>query len=113
MRNISENEDSENCYFNDLEEILKSHADHYISLSNELNRLDDKAWEFLKNELKPELCNKNPKRGWTQLFNKLNEARGYGYLLSKGLCKVGALPVSHELSTMIRSLGRCSKVRFC
>ena len=82
------------CYFHDLDELLKNEKSCYTTLDNELNRLDEISWEFLKKECSHDLCQNNNKRGWTQLFNKLNEAKGYGYLVDKGCHIVEFIPTS-------------------
>lgn len=53
-------------------------------IEKEFSALDDNSWRFLKDEAK-ELCIKSDeRRGWTQLFEKLNEAKGYCFLKSIG-----------------------------
>jgi len=72
------------CYFHNLDDLLKDQNTHYTNLAKELNRLDEISWKYLKEKCSPYLCLNNKKRGWEQLFNILNEAKGYGYLLDKG-----------------------------
>ena len=46
--------------------------------------LDAEAWEFLKSEARPHLKAPDQRRGWQQLIDRLNEAKGYNYLVSIG-----------------------------
>jgi hypothetical protein len=55
----------------------------YFCIERDLQGLDDEAWAFLKGEALPRLIAKDPSqiRGWQQLFDTLNEARGYNHLV--------------------------------
>lgn len=97
LKDISaKNGNSKDCYFEDLNELIGRENLYYTKLANELNRLDESSWKFLKKEISHELCIKNNKRGWAQLFSKLNEAKGYGHLLDKGCNKVNFIPKSQK-----------------
>lgn len=85
-----------NCYFDNLDELLKIQKQLYTSLASELNRLDIESWKFVKKECGNELCQHDERRGWAQLFNKLNETKGYGYLLDQGCKKVQFIPRSKK-----------------
>ena len=68
-------------YFSDINlEELEMLAELAVSLS----KLDEKSWNYLKGECKPLLSKVSEDRGWTPLFDKFNEAKGYGYLLDRG-----------------------------
>ena len=73
-------------YFSDIDERLDDPLSYrkLAELADLLNRLDEKSWKYLKGECKPFLCSVNGDRGWSQLFDRLNEAEGYGYLLDRG-----------------------------
>lgn len=73
-------------YFSDLEESLRQLLSYKFlaELVESLNRLDEKSWNYLKGQCKSLLCNFSGARGWSQLFDRLNEAKGYGYLLDRG-----------------------------
>jgi ribosome-binding factor A len=61
-------------------------------IEKELSALDDKSWCFLKDEAK-ELCVKSDeRRGWNQLFEKLNEAKGYCFLKLIGCSDIRFIP---------------------
>lgn len=49
-----------------------------------LNPLDERAWHALRQRIIPYLKRKDGKRGWPQFLEKINEARGYGHLISLG-----------------------------
>lgn len=56
--------------------------EQYLLIENELCELDIDSWNFLKEET-GSLCTAiNGKRGWSPLFDKLNEAKGYCFLKS-------------------------------
>ncbi|TDJ69497.1 MAG: hypothetical protein E2O35_01230 [Proteobacteria bacterium] len=59
----------------------------------DFQKLDDRAWNFLKAEAKPYLrIRKVDGRAWSQLISALNEARGYIYLRSLGCTNVNFIP---------------------
>lgn len=61
-------------------------------LETELQVLDQKAWAFLRNEASKLALKKDLTRGWTQLFEKLNEAKGYCYLMKLGCTNPAFIP---------------------
>lgn len=66
----------------------------FTKIENELSELDDESWHFLKKEA-ADLCiilDADKRRGWTKLFEKLNEAKGYGFLKSKGFSNINFIP---------------------
>ncbi|HME23089.1 MAG TPA: hypothetical protein VKI44_17455 [Acetobacteraceae bacterium] len=63
-------------------------------LERQLQGLDEVAWAFLKKKLKPLLGRRHPTRGWQQLFDTINEARGYNFLLGAGCTCVEFIPES-------------------
>lgn len=68
-------------YFSDINlEKLAMLAELAVSLS----KLDEESWNYLKGQCKPLLSKVSKDRGWTPLFDKFNEAKGYGYLLDRG-----------------------------
>lgn len=73
-------------YFSDIDERLDDPLSYkkLAELADSLNRLDEESWKYLKDKCKPLLCSVNGDRGWSQLFDRLNEAIGYGYLLDRG-----------------------------
>ncbi len=84
------------CYFCDLDELLKESEQYYSALAQEVNRLDENAWDFVKNEVSSDMNQHSDNRGWTQLFNKLNEVKGYIYLTDMGCVKVRFIPTSKK-----------------
>lgn len=73
-------------YFSDVDERLDDQfsCKMLTKLAELLNRLDEESWNYLKGKCKPLLSKANEDRGWTRLFDRLNEAKGYGYLLDRG-----------------------------
>ena len=85
LRDLGDQED----YFSNIDERLdepfsrKKLAD-LAELAESLNRLDEESWNYLKGQCKPLLSKVSEDRGWTPLFDRFNEAKGYGYLLDRG-----------------------------
>lgn len=71
----------------------------YRDLEMQLRGLDSEAWPFLKQEIIPLLTIKDPKRGWTQLFNRLNQANAYNYLASIGCTDIKFIPCAKDRKT--------------
>jgi hypothetical protein len=59
---------------------------HFLDIEKDLQGLDSTSWEQLKTELIPLLTVRDVRRGWHQLFEKLNEAKGYNYLVREVGC---------------------------
>lgn len=75
-------------YFREFDNVLKlpwAHED-YVRLEQELRQLDKPAWQALRQKALKCITIKNELRGHNQLFECLNEAKGYLYLKSEG-CK--------------------------
>jgi hypothetical protein len=64
----------------------------FLALERELQELDAEAWTFLRNEARPRLKAKHPTRGWQQLFDTLNEAKGYSHLKKTGCGNIKFIP---------------------
>jgi hypothetical protein len=80
--------ESADAFFQDFEETLADFDDKrnaFLRLERILRDLDASGWEDLKRKAAPRLTQRHKMgRGWEQLFNTLNEARGYKYLKSIG-----------------------------
>jgi hypothetical protein len=91
---------SHDSYFRDLDQKIARFPDakdFYLRQERVLQELDDEAWEHLKGEALPRLTARDKKgRGWPQLFDILNEARAYNYLISGGCANLRFIPRSHE-----------------
>ena len=61
-------------------------------IEEELSQLDDESWFFLKNEACKLCITSDTNRGWSQLFDKLNEAKGYCFLKSMGCVNIRFIP---------------------
>jgi hypothetical protein len=66
----------------------------FLDIERDLQALDFKAWDFLRKEAFPRLKARHPTRGWRQLFETLNEAKGYIYLTRIGCTGVKFIPRS-------------------
>lgn len=100
MRDQIKETDCPNAYFRDFDDKLKNthRKGKYVDFEKELQGLDPVAWEFLKNEAAPHLIkDSETKRGWEQLFNKLqSQARAYNYLKRIGCTDVQFIPCSRN-----------------
>jgi len=73
-----------NAYFRDFEKSLSEipqKLKQFRDIEAELQLLDPVAWEHLKTEAIPYLTRRDPNRGWEQLFNILNQAKAYNFLV--------------------------------
>ena len=85
------------AYFHDCDSTLAESPQkrrQFRDIESDVQSLDPEAWAFLKAELTPLLTAKHPKRGWQQLFDKLNQAKGYRYLVACGCTNVRFIPES-------------------
>jgi hypothetical protein len=85
-----------NAYFRANDDKLTSPYKRktFVALECELQGLDNEAWEFLKGEALPRLRSRHPTRGWHQLFDTLNEAKGYNHLVRIDCKSVRFIPRS-------------------
>jgi hypothetical protein len=59
---------------------------------SEFQGLDAEAWELLKGEALPRMKAQHPTRKWQQLFDTLNEAKRYNYLVRIGCTDIKFIP---------------------
>jgi hypothetical protein len=81
-------------YYFDIEDANHIQAKHVRETGSDLQGLDAAAWESLKTDLIPLVKKRHPERGWQPLLNKLNEAKGYNYLVRIGCTDVRFIPRS-------------------
>jgi len=89
--------DCENAYGRNFESILKSCPEarrHWLRIEEALQGLDQFSQKIMKNKVCKYLTKKHAGRGWHQLFDALNEARAYNYLISFGCSGVRLIPES-------------------
>jgi len=55
---------------------------------NRLARLDSASWRVLRDKAVPFVCFDDPARRYQQLWNTLDEARGYEFLAEKGYAQI-------------------------
>ena len=94
LRDYSISLNSPKAYFRAGDDKLTnpSKRQFFVALESELQGLDDEAWKLLKAEALPRLKSPHPTRGWQQLFDTLNEAKGYNYLAGIGCTDVKFIP---------------------
>jgi hypothetical protein len=71
----------------------------FLDIEHDLQGLDAKAWEHLKNDIASLLLIKHPSRGWQAVFDKLNHAKAYNYLASQGCACIQFIPESNDKRT--------------
>jgi hypothetical protein len=96
LRDLVEDPTSSNAYFQNFDELLES-SEHvrsvYARWEHVLQVLNADAWEMLKIEAAPHVLSSEPKyRGWQALFDCLNEANAYRYLVKIGCSRVAFIP---------------------
>ena len=97
LRDIAQTPPSSDACFLNFEESLSESPTkykHFRDIELELQNLDSTSWEHLKAEVAPLLKKRHPTRGWQALFDKLNEAKGYGHLRRLGCTNIGFIPRS-------------------
>ena len=94
LRDYSINLNSLKAYFRADDDKLTNpnKREFFVALERELQELDAEAWEFLRGEALPRLKAQHPTRKWQQLFDTLNEAKGYNYLVSIGCTDIKFIP---------------------
>ena len=94
LRDLGGQED----YFSDIDERLDDSLSRKKSaqLAKLLNRLDEESWNYLKDQCKPLLSKVSEDRSWTPLFDRFNEAKGYGYLLDRGCSSPKFITISDK-----------------
>ena len=94
LRDYSVNLNSPRAYFRADDDKLSNPQKRkfFVALEQELQGLDAEAWEFLKCEALPRLKAQDSTRGWQQLFDTLNEAKGYNFLVRIGCKDIKFIP---------------------
>jgi len=93
---ITDRED-ENAYGRNFENRLQSSPEYkrlFLPIEKALQVLDPCSKKFMKDKVRKYLTKKRAGRGWHQLFDTLNEALAYKYLLSLGCSQVRLIPES-------------------
>lgn len=95
-------------YFCGLDRLLKNDAPlvrkYYESLEDDLGVLTKSAWVDLKKKATSYVTVKSSRRGWSQLFDALNEARGYLFLLDEGYSDVAFIPEGNDKTPDLRAV---------
>lgn len=89
LKDLLQDPDNEHAYFQDFESSIASNPlkqDAFIRLESQLELLDEASWRDLAARAARHLVSttRDRGRGWQQLFDQLNEARAFGYLLRLG-----------------------------
>ena len=94
LKELVEDPGNEHAYFQDFEASIARNPlkqDAFIRLEVQLAQMDEASWQDLAARAARHLVSttRDEGRGWQQLFDALNEARAYGYLLRLGCTNVG------------------------
>jgi len=87
------------AYFQSLDESLAETPQklkQYRDIEADLQALDQAAWRDMKAAVKFKLEKRLPLRGWEQIFDTLNEAKGYAYLVKTGCIDIRFVPRSEK-----------------
>jgi len=104
---------NEGKYFEYIEsalDLLWGARQKYEKIEEELQQLDNDAWQELKKKACKYVASKHKLRGWQQLFNTLNEAKGYLYLKSEGCTGIHFIPEGRDKNPDL--YGRCGNSVF-
>jgi hypothetical protein len=85
------------AYFHDLDRTLTEWPIKlacFQEVEVELQGIDPAAWAYLKCEVEPLLTAYDQVRGWQQLWDMLNQARGYNHLARLGCSDLRFIPRS-------------------
>ncbi len=108
---LPESGDSTSLYFQDFDktlEISEVARNAFSILESELEVLDGESWKFLRDETTSFLAKRHPERNWQQLFDKLNEAKGYKFLSEIGCSQIRFIPRSKKNGIETPDLEGCS-----
>jgi hypothetical protein len=84
-------------YFQDFDRSISENffkMKFFKDIEADLQRLDTAAWKILKQKVQLYLGKKDCERGWVQMFDALNEAKGYAYLASLKCQNIKFIPES-------------------
>lgn len=109
LRDAVPEPDAQDSFFRDLDQRLSECAlrlAHFKQIEQELVGLDRDAWAHLKSEvIKDGLAKKGAKRGWSQLHERFNEAKGYNYLKRRGSAAVSFIPRAKDKTPDLQAEG--------
>lgn len=79
-------------FYFDIEDDNAIQTKHVREIESDLQALDDAAWNAIKCDLARLVIKRDRKRGWQPLLDKLNEVKGYRYLVGSGYTDVHFIP---------------------
>ncbi|MGB8277193.1 MAG: hypothetical protein WCF20_04545 [Methylovirgula sp.] len=96
LRDISLASGSDHAYFKANDDKLTNPIKRpsFVEWEAEFLGLDEKAWSDLKEKFEAALTGRDGLRGWQQLFDAANEAKGYNYLSGIGCADIRFIPTS-------------------
>lgn len=97
LYNLIVDSDFSHAYFQNFDDSIRCEPDKkrfWIKREKDFKCLDPSAWENFKRKIKNSnyLNRPNPKRGWQQLVEILNEVRGYNFLMNLGCSFIEFIP---------------------
>ena len=79
--------DDPNNYFN-FDELIPWSAPNFAEIEKTLSRLDTESWKRLRTKALSYVSADDPHRRYQQLFDHLNEAKGYVFLADQGFAQI-------------------------
>ncbi len=112
VRAVAINLGSPTAFFQSKDDKLENPVKRpfFIELERDLQALDVQAWKHLKSEICERLKQKTELRGWQQLIDIFNEAKGYRYLSSIGCTDIAFVPRSKIKTPDLRAVRKTTKV---
>jgi PIN domain nuclease of toxin-antitoxin system len=109
LKALVESPEHEHAYFQDFEGTLGKNPgklDAFLRLEAQLAHLDEASWQNLRLRASRHLVSTSREagRGWQQLFDSLNEARAYGYLMRLGCTGVRFVPAADAQTPDLEAL---------
>lgn len=96
LQDLIADRSASNAYFQKFDTTLRGEPEKrktWLARERTFQRLDQKAWTFLKKEAQPYLTKPDSKgRGYQQLISMLNQAWAYEYLIDIGCSGVAFIP---------------------
>lgn len=104
---LASERDHPDNYFSRVSARLKDSQAYeaYARIEETLTRLDENAWIALRDKCVPYVKKRSRTRGWCQLFDHLNEARGYILLAEMGCSDIRFLQERRSAPELVGELG--------
>jgi len=97
------------CWFDNVEATQEEN--YYLStLERDLLQIENAAWPDFMQKCLPLICNQDPKYHWANLWNVLNESKGYIFLKKQGFENIEFLRENNYRTPDIKALSQNGSV---